>query len=73
MHTRAAVLLVLAFGKLAWTRSGARQVSGHEILDAGGTVSSTVTLSSDGKHITQQQHTDGKDGAYDQTLIWDKT
>ncbi len=59
-------------GKIAWRRTGTRQLSGHEILNDGSTSSSTLTLSADGKSMTIREHVNGKQGAYDLMEVWDK-
>jgi hypothetical protein len=60
-------------GKIAWRRSGARQLSGHEILTNGTTVSGTLTLATDGKSFATHWHVDAKDGAYDIVELWNKS
>ena len=59
--------------KIAWRRSGPRQLSAHEILTDGTTVSATLTLAPDGKSFTVREHVVAKDGAYDQVELWDKS
>jgi hypothetical protein len=60
-------------GKIAWRRTGARELSAHEIQNDGITASSTLTLSADGKTMTIREHVNGKQGAYDLIEVWDKT
>ena len=60
-------------GKIAWRRTGARQLSGHLIQDDGTTSSSVLTLSADGKVMTIREHVNAKQGAYDETEVWDRS
>ncbi len=60
-------------GKIAWRRTGARELSAHQVQNDGITASSTLTLSANGKTMTIREHVNGKQGAYDLIEVWDKS